>query len=193
MDLLNFDVKKLKTVSIGKVKANNYNPKEQRGEKYKKVLASIKINGLMAPVFVREIKKDKYEIIDGEQRFHACEDLDYKDILIYNYGKLSDTRAMELTVWWQEQVSFDEIKLAELFVSLMDKVAGDYNKIKLPFTEEEIQEKIDMLKFDWDTVEIEAEEREKESCEDAVKCPYYGTVDCHYYKQEEQNKKTSKE
>jgi hypothetical protein len=148
--MIKFDAKLLKTVPTGQVQPNQYNPKEKRSEEYQKVLASLKANGLMAPIFVRELATDSYEIIDGEQRYTACVDLGYKEVLIYNYGPMSEDEAKQLTVWWQQQVPFDDIKVAELIKSLVDSVNGDYSKINLPYTEEEMEEKIAMLNFDWE-------------------------------------------
>lgn len=190
---LDFKVENIKSVPIEQVKTNEYNPKEKRGEKYQKVLASISLNGLMSPIFVREIGKDSYEIIDGEQRFTACQDLAFKNVMIYNYGQIDDIRARELTIWWQEQVAFDEIKLAELFTDLVNKVAGDYTKLELPFTDKEIEDKIEMLKFDWTQFEKEKEEIEKDKHEEAVKCPHYGEHRCYYHKTGEKNELADEE
>ena len=192
-NLLKFDTKLVKTVPIEQVKTNDYNPKEKKGAKYEKVLDSVRTNGLMAPIFVRELGKDSYEIVDGEQRFTACQDLGLTEVIIYNYGKLTDAEAMALTVWWEEQVPFDEIKLAELFTKLVNEVGGDYSKIKLPFSQKEIEQKIEMLKFDWTAIEKEAEDVKKENHADAVKCPYYGCADCHYFKTGEANREADEE
>ncbi len=172
--MINFDLTKVIKVATNQVVPNQYNPKEKKGEEYKKVLESIKVNGLMAPIFVRELSKDKYEIIDGEQRWTACEELGYKEVLIYNYGKLTDEEAIQLTVWWQQQVPFDEIKLAEVFADLVNKVGGDYSKIKLPYTEKEITDKIEMLKFDWEQFEKEYEDKNDANKQKEIECPNCG-------------------
>lgn len=171
--MINFNLEKIKKVAIEQVKPNNYNPKEKKSADYQKVLDSIKINGLIAPIFVRELKKDSYEIIDGEQRFTACEELGFPEVLIYNYGKLTDEEAIQLTVWWQQQVPFDEIKLAEVFTDLTNKVGGDWSKIKLPYTQEEIEQKIEMLKFDWAKYEEEQKIKDQNKTK-MITCPHCG-------------------
>ena len=172
--MIKFDLTKVKKVATNQVVPNQYNPKEKKGEEYQKVLESIKVNGLMAPIFVRELKKNKYEIIDGEQRWTACEELKYKEVLIYNYGKMSDEEAIQKTIWWQQQVPFDEIKLAEVFTDLVNKVGGDYSKIKLPYSQEEIEGKIEMLKFDWEQFEKEHQDKIDDIEQKEVECPNCG-------------------
>ncbi len=170
---IKFDLKKLKVVPTGQVKPNKYNPKEKKSEEYKKVLESVKINGLKAPIYVRELKKDDYEIIDGEQRWTACDELGLKEVLIYNEGKITEEEAIQLTVWWQQQVPFDELKLAEVFKDLLEKYKGDYSKLKLPYNQEEIEQKIEMLKFDWERFEEEQKEKDINKQKE-IECPNCG-------------------
>ena len=142
MEKLIFDKNKILVVPIGGVRPNTWNPKAKNTEEFRKVKKGIDIKGQRLPIIVRENKG--YEIIDGEQRFTACKELGYNRVIIYSEGVLSDKEAKELTIWYQQQVPFEELKLAEL-VSDLAKM-GD---IQLPYTEEEVEEYKKLFVFDF--------------------------------------------
>lgn len=139
-----FDFTKLKKVPIDQVKANGWNPKDKDTKEYKQVLRSIAQNGLRDPVAVREIDKDSYEVIDGEQRLTAAKELGYSEIYVYNEGKMSDKDAKALTIWYQVQVPFNEVDLSHLVVELNDM------GMELPYSEAQIADFKNMAAFDFD-------------------------------------------
>lgn len=129
---ITFDKLKLKTVVIEEVRPNTWNPKNKDTEELEKVKASIKENGQMLPIFVRE--NNGYEIIDGEQRYLGCLEEGYKEILIYNFGQLEDNKAKALTIWFQQQVPFNRVEEAYLAMEIIE------GGLELPYTMEEIGE-----------------------------------------------------
>lgn len=139
-----FDPSKLLKVDITTVQPNSWNPKEKDTDDYRKVKKSVELKGLRAPVAVRELKKGQYEIIDGEQRYTSAKELGYKEIYIYNEGVLDDDEAQSMTLWYQQQVPFDEVTLAPLVAQL-----DDVGK-QLPFDEAKIQEYKAMANFSFD-------------------------------------------
>jgi len=148
---ITFDKLKLKTVVIEEVRPNTWNPKNKDTEELEKVKASIKENGQMLPIFVRE--NNGYEIIDGEQRYLGCLEEGYKEILIYNFGQLEDNKAKALTIWFQQQVPFNRVEEAYLAMEIIE------GGLELPYTMEEIGEMKEISEFDWDNyVEEELEE-----------------------------------
>lgn len=71
----------LKEIQIGKIQANPSQPRESFDkEKIKELAESILSNGLINPITVREIKKDKYEIVAGERRWRASQVANLKTI-----------------------------------------------------------------------------------------------------------------
>jgi hypothetical protein len=155
MELINFDVKRLLIVPIEEIRPNTWNPKIKDTKEYEKVKEGIRLNGLKESIKVRENQGenliDKYEIIDGEQRYTACKDLGYKKVLIYNEGIVDDKKARELTLWWQTQVPIEELKLAEM----VKDMTLAYGKIDIPYTKEEIDELIKLSDFNWDMYQKE--------------------------------------
>lgn len=144
MTQITFDPQKLKIVKIGEVKPNVWNPKDKDTKEYKRIVESLNKYGQRIPIVVRE--KDGYEIVDGEQRWHACKELKYEQVIVYNEGVLEDKVAQELTLWYQVQVPFNDIKLAKL-VTELNLTYGD---IVLPFTDEELDDMKELVNFDWE-------------------------------------------
>lgn len=138
----------LKLVPTDKVRPNTWNPKDKDTPEFRKVVESLKAYGQRQPIVVRE--NNGYEIIDGEQRWRACNELGFKNVLVYNEGKVEDKRAQELTLWYQVQAPFNEVKLAGLIV----KLVVDFPDTTIPFTPEQIEEMKDLVKFDWDKYKI---------------------------------------
>ena len=100
-----FNPENIEKVSIDSVYPNSYNPKVKDSKEYSDVVESLKQNGLMSFIFVREVEgEDGYEIVDGEHRYLAAKELGYKEIYIYNLGKISEEEARALTLWLEVQV-----------------------------------------------------------------------------------------
>lgn len=143
MERLNFDAKKIQIIDIGLIDPNTWNPKDKNTEEYLKIKKGMELKGQRLPIVVRQ-KGDRFEIIDGEQRFTALKSLGYKRVIIYNEGQVSDKEARELTIWYQQQVPFDELKLSKLVKEL-----NAMGEPELPFSIEEMQEYLTMADFDW--------------------------------------------
>ncbi|WP_288843576.1 ParB/RepB/Spo0J family partition protein, partial [uncultured Deefgea sp.] len=63
----------LKTLALDVLQPGKYQPRSSMDEVALNELAdSIRTQGLMQPVLVREIDIDRYEIIAGERRWRAC-------------------------------------------------------------------------------------------------------------------------
>lgn len=163
-----FDVKKLKVVPIDEVRPNSWNPKDKNTEEYKKIVQSIKLKGQRMPVIVRE--NEGYEIIDGEQKWTACKELGFETVLIYDEGKMSDKDAMELTIWYQQQVPFNEIELA----GVIKQMAEQWKDLELPFTEEQINNYIKMDAFNWNEFDKAVDEKDLEREKKKITCPECG-------------------
>lgn len=139
-----FDPTKILKVQIDKVEPNDYNPKEKDTPEYRNVVRSIQLNGLKQPIFVREVDgNDNFVIVDGEQRWTAAKELGYKEIYIYNLGKISEEEAKSLTIWFEVQVPFSEYELAPIVMELSDL------QIELPYNELEIDGFRNLASFDF--------------------------------------------
>ena len=142
---------KIQKVSIEQVVPNDWNPKEASPQEMENIKKSLEINGYAQPILVRE-KDGGFEIIDGFHRFSALKELGYKELYIYNAGKISDEQAKAMTIWMQTQVAFNDIQLAPL---VMELNSLDF---QLPYDEKEINKFKELVQFDfndYDTTGIE--------------------------------------
>lgn len=138
---MELDISKIKKVNIEDVRPNSWNPKEHNQQIIDWLKQSIQSMGFKQPLSVRQ--NDGYEILDGEQRYKAMQELGAKEIYIYDNGKVSDEEAKTETLNWQIQVPFDEVQLAPLIVELNEL------DIALPYTEEQIENYRNLSEFDF--------------------------------------------
>lgn len=138
---VNFDISKVSIVGIDELRPNSWNPKNLDTKEYQRVKASVEKNGLRGPIIVRQ--NNGYEILDGEQRWRSCKDLGYTKVIIYDEGEISDQRAKELTIWYQQQVPFNEVKLAWLIKDLISE-----GNASVPYSAEEVDAYLKATEFD---------------------------------------------
>ncbi len=63
----------LGSLPVGRIRPGKYQPRTRMGQKALAELASsIKAQGLMQPVIVRPVERDRYELIAGERRWRAA-------------------------------------------------------------------------------------------------------------------------
>ena len=68
-------------ISIEKISVNPYQPRTEFDEsKLMDLAQSIRENGLIQPIVVREISPESYEIIAGERRYRAMSMIGYLDV-----------------------------------------------------------------------------------------------------------------
>lgn len=64
----------LTTLPVGRIRPGKYQPRTRMGqEALAELAASIKSQGLMQPVLVRPVDRDRYELIAGERRWRAAQ------------------------------------------------------------------------------------------------------------------------
>lgn len=134
----------LKIVPITQVKPNSWNPKNKNTPEYQDVIRSLKTYGQRTPIIVRQLAKDIYEIIDGEQRWTGMLELGFKKIAIL-IQDVDQKTAQELTAWFEHKVPFDDVMLSEWVKKLHD----EFDEVILPFSDERIKELLDLSTFDW--------------------------------------------
>lgn len=139
-----FNPENIKKVCIDSVYPNGYNPKVKDSKEYQDVIESLRQNGLMNFIFVRQVEgQDGFEIVDGEHRYLAAKELGYSEIYVYNLGYISEEEAKALTLWFEVQVPFDTVELAPIVVELHKL------DIKLPYSDKQIEKFTELQKFDF--------------------------------------------
>ncbi len=91
---------KTETMRIGELEPNNFNPNEMSEEKYAALKESIKQDGIKQPIIVRPIVEEGdpagFEIIDGEHRFKAANELKLEGVPVIIEDVKEDKDAMRL-------------------------------------------------------------------------------------------------
>ena len=94
------EINKSNTLSISDLSRNPYQPRQHFSEEKLEELAnSIKKNGVIQPVAVRQSKADssKYEIVAGERRWLAAQRAGLHEIPV-NILELSDVESLEVAI-----------------------------------------------------------------------------------------------
>jgi len=64
----------ISNISISSIEANPFNPRSNfEKEALKQLSTSIKLHGIIQPLTVRKLGRDKYQLISGERRFRAAQ------------------------------------------------------------------------------------------------------------------------
>lgn len=88
-------------VPLTQIKPTRFNPRtiDEKSEGFRKLLDSIKANGVMMPVHVRILPdgQGKLELLAGERRFRCAQAAGLKQIPAIHLGVLSDEEAFEVT------------------------------------------------------------------------------------------------
>ena len=147
----------VKKIKVTDVKPNPYQPRlDFYDESIKNLAVSIKENGLIHPIVVRQ-EGDGYEIIAGERRFRACKYLGYEEIeamivdkdddesanmaLIENMQR-EDLSAIEEAIAMQKIMESRHITQAEMAQELGYRQSTIANKLRLLRLPEEVQRAI---------------------------------------------------
>ncbi|MDR0686713.1 MAG: ParB/RepB/Spo0J family partition protein [Dysgonamonadaceae bacterium] len=121
-------------IELSKIEVNPEQPRRTFNEESLEELAvSIRANGLIQPITLREIQPDRYRIISGERRFRASQKANLTAIPAY-IRKASDENAMEMALIENiQREDLNAIEIALAFRTLIDT----YN-----LTQEQLSERI---------------------------------------------------
>jgi ParB family chromosome partitioning protein len=125
-------INKSNTISISDLSRNPYQPRQHFSEQKLEELAnSIKQNGVIQPIAVRQSKSDinKYEIVAGERRWLAAQRAGLHEIPV-NILELSDLESLEVAI--VENIQRDDlspIEEAKGYKRLSDEFKYDHENI----------------------------------------------------------------
>lgn len=131
---------------------NDWNPNKMNERQYAAELESIKTYGFIDPITVRAhpSKKRQYEILDGEHRWRAAQELGI-DTLPLVVVDVDDVNARKLTIVLNEtRGKADIVDLGALLAELASTIGADDLRLGLPYSELELEELIGVGEFDWD-------------------------------------------
>ncbi|MFN4245621.1 MAG: ParB/RepB/Spo0J family partition protein [Brevinematia bacterium] len=116
------DMDKVRNVDISKIRPNPDQPRKTFNENSLKELAeSIKENGVLQPILVRE-KDGYYEIIVGERRWRAAQIAGLKDIPVIVKNNLNNVEMLKLALIENiQREDLNPIELAMAYNELIEK------------------------------------------------------------------------
>ena len=130
----------------GSIRPNPFQPRkdfssEKALQSFEDLKASIKSKGLVQPITVRKVE-DGYEVIAGERRLRACQDLGLPEIPVHVLQVESDADMMELALIENlQRDNLNPLEEAEAFQLLADKydlsheeIAGSIGKSRAAVT-----------------------------------------------------------
>ena len=126
------EINKSNSVSISDLSRNPYQPRQHFSEeKLEELAKSIKKNGVIQPVAVRQSKSDtsKYEIVAGERRWLAAQRAGLHEIPV-NILELSDVESLEVAI--VENIQRDDltpIEEAKGYKRLSEEFKYDHENI----------------------------------------------------------------
>ncbi|MDR1371498.1 MAG: ParB/RepB/Spo0J family partition protein [Dysgonamonadaceae bacterium] len=121
-------------IELSKIEANPEQPRHAFDEEaLEELAASIRANGLIQPITLREIQPDRYQIISGERRYRASQKAGLTAIPAY-IRKASDENVIEMALIENiQREDLNAIEIALAFQALIDT----HN-----FTQEQLSERI---------------------------------------------------
>lgn len=133
---------------LDQLRPNPWNPNEMDDAKFEKEKASITRFGMIDPIIARE--NDGYEIIDGEHRWRALEDLGHPMAPVWNLGNVPTAKAEQMTIVLNElRGEPNREKLGVLLKDLLaSETTADLLEV-LPFTDEAFKDLVELPDFDW--------------------------------------------
>ncbi|MDR1563191.1 MAG: ParB/RepB/Spo0J family partition protein [Dysgonamonadaceae bacterium] len=108
-------------IDLSKIEPNPEQPRSVFNEEsLEELAASIRTNGLIQPITLREVQPDKYQIISGERRFRASQKAGLTAIPAY-IRKASDENVMEMALIENiQREDLNAIEIALAFQTLID-------------------------------------------------------------------------
>lgn len=172
-------------LDIDKLVAADWNYKKEDFEQSKKLAENIKRNGQVENILVRELATGFFEVVNGNHRLTTFTELGFKEVVCYNFGKISDAQARRIAIETNEtRFETDNIKLAQL----IKEISGDEGfkledlETTMPYTQQQLEAMEDLVNFDWAKFQDEVnkgedpdpEDPDAEGDDDTIVCPHCG-------------------
>lgn len=144
------------TIPITQVTPNPWNPNAQAPDVYAAQVESLRRYGFVAPIVVRETHAGTFEIIDGEHRYRAAQEIGIAEIPVYNLGNVDDVKARQLTEVFIHLKGMPDVQREAALLKELQELTPDGDALAdlaavLPQTEDTLRSLVDAASFDWDS------------------------------------------
>ena len=132
-------------IPIEKLIKADWNYKMDNDELKEKLKKNIMRNGQIENIIVRELDTGYFEIVNGNHRFDALSELEFKKIVAYNLGEISLPHAQRIAVETNEtRFATDNDKLSALLKEINLEFDIDDLRDTIPFDTEELSNLLDL-------------------------------------------------
>jgi ParB family chromosome partitioning protein len=141
-----------------------------RPELIEKLVKSATYQKSIGVIAVRELGKNKYEIIDGNHRLDALKQLGVDEVTVENFGKISKAEAVVISkqrnmIWFED----DTVKFAEVFKeAVLNEFTIDELEQMLPLSKVELENYSKLLDFDWSIYDKNLEDDQVDQDEEKI-------------------------
>jgi hypothetical protein len=116
-----------------------------------RLIENMRRTGQIENIVVRQIGKDKYEVVNGNHRLDAMLELGFKKVMAYNLGVVSDATARRIAIELNEtKFEADMILLSKRINEILNEINEEELKQTLPFTDNELEDLKTIINFKWD-------------------------------------------
>lgn len=138
---------------------NPFNPNVLSPDNERKLDESLRRNEMFKPILVRQLDSGDLEILGGQHRVESAMRLGFKEIPVFNLGRVNDKRAKEICLIDNSRYGADDtIELAKLLESL--DVNADELASFLPYSDADLSAIFSTSEIDLDDL-LTTEEEER--------------------------------
>ena len=152
-------IKNFKTIGIENLVKASWNYKKEDDYKKDRLKANIKKNGQIENILVRLLDTGFYEVVNGNHRYDALKELGTAKVVVYDLGKITESQAVRIAIETNEtKFDSDEIVMSKLIIDLEKDFGKDDLLETLPYTEDELNDILDLGNFNWEDFDKEPAE-----------------------------------
>lgn len=138
-------------MDLAKLVKANWNYKVENADLSRKLVSNMKRNGQIENLLVRPLETGFYEVVNGNHRLDAMEELGIKKVMVFDLGNITDAQARRIAVETNEtKFLADTALLADVIGEILEEFPVEDLTETMPYTKQEIEDYSKLLDFDWD-------------------------------------------
>ena len=137
-------------VAVEMLTPANWNYKTDDELKQRKLVENLKRNGQVETIIVRPLDTGFFEVVNGNHRLAAFQEIGTDVVHAFNTGKITDAAAKRLALETNEtRFASDPVRMAEVVKEIAEEFTTDDLSETMPFSQQELGNMMEMLEFDW--------------------------------------------
>jgi DNA modification methylase len=140
----------IKQIPISQLVKADWNYKKEDKKTSDRLRNAIKNRGQLVLTIVRQLEKNRYEIVNGNHGYDIYKELGYEEVTCIDLGKISLEDAKQIALETNElRFASDDIRLGGLLKDLKEKYSLQELTKSLPYSEQQIDTKIEMYDIEY--------------------------------------------